>query len=542
MDEIDAQIDEWLLTYGGESVVLGDVLCDRHAIADSPALLYEAHECQSELSYEILRQQSSRLAAALASQGVGRGDRIGVLLPRSPELLIALLAIWRLGAVEVPLFTAFGPEAVRYRLEHSQASILITDAANRQKANDSPSGLRSVFCVSPSDDSHDVDFHEAMKASPEIAAVPLAGDDPFIILYTSGTTGKPKGVPVPVRALAAFHAYMHYSLDLRPGDTFWNISDTAWGYGLWFGVVGALLLGQRMILRNLRFDPGDTYDAIRRLGVTNLAGAPTVFRSLRAAGAPAGFAKGARLRCVSSAGEPLNPELVSWSQAVLGTPIHDHYGQSEVGMVSGFPHHPALAHDLVPGSMGTALPGFHLSVVSDEGSTAPDGVEGELAIDVAASSLYWFSGYFRDPEKTAERFRLGGDRYLTGDTARAESGLLFFGSRTDDVITTSGYRVGPFEVESAILPHPAVKDVAVIGAPDALRGEAVTAFVVLAAGFEPSESLAEELQLFVRNRLSRHSFPRRVIFVDELPRTPSGKVIRGVLREQAAAGTTAPAV
>jgi acetyl-CoA synthetase len=530
MSEVDAQIEEWLLLYGGESVVLGDLLCDRHSVADAAALLYETHGSQSELTYEALGQQSSRLAGALASEGVGRGDRVGVLLPRSPELLIALLAIWRLGAVEVPLFTAFGPEAVSYRLEHSQARALITDTENREKAaNDSLSGVRAVFCVGPTGISHDIDFYEATSASPEVNAVSLTGSDPFIILYTSGTTGKPKGVPVPVRALAAFHAYMHYGLDLQPDDTFWNISDTAWGYGLWFGVVGALLLGQRMILRNVGFDPADTLNAIGRLGVTNLAGSATAFRSLRAAGASSDFAKETRLRCVSSAGEPLNPELVSWSSSVFGTPIHDHYGQSEVGMVSGFHHHPAVAREVIPGSMGTPLPGFELSIVSDDGAQAPDCEEGEVAVVVPMSPLYWFTGYFREPEKT----------YLTADTGRRQDGVFFFASRADDVITTSGYRVGPFEVESAVMAHPAVAETAVLGTPDDLRGEVVTAFVVPIDGVSAGDWLVAEIQELVRARLSKHSFPREVVFVPELPRTPSGKVRRNVLRDEWSKGSFA---
>jgi acetyl-CoA synthetase len=294
-----------------------------------------------------------------------------------------------------------------------------------------------------------------------------------------------------------------------------------------------MLLGQRMILRGKPFDAESVLGAIGSYGVTNLAGAPTAYRAMRAAGVPAGFGDTNKLRVVSSAGEPLNPELLSWSQRELGVAIHDHYGQSETGMTVAFHHDPRLHRDPVPEATGYPSPGFSMVVVGDDGQRCEPGGEGEMAVDIPESPLHWFRGYYRDPERTAERFRHGDRYYLTADAAYADAdGLLHFASRADDVITSAGYRIGPFEVENALIAHDAVTEVAVIGTADELRGEAVTAFVVAAPGVDGDEELAEELQLFVKSRLAKHLYPRHVVFTEELPRTPSGKVRRTVLREQ----------
>jgi acetyl-CoA synthetase len=530
---VDEAVSFWLQRYATATVPLGDLLCDAH---EGIALEYDGPGGPVSMSYGELRERSMRLAGALQETGAADGAPIAVMLPKSPELLVALVAIWRLGAVHVPLFTAFGPDAVSYRIRHSGARIVITDTANRGKFTEPEPERLDIFCVAGPGDTvvaGDHDFAGAVEQGPSRQGISRSGDDLLILLYTSGTTGQPKGVEVPVRALASIHSYMHYGLNVRPDDVFWNIADPGWGYGLWFAVIGPLLLGRTTLLRAVPFDPADALDAAVDRGVTNLAGAPTVFRSIRAAGVPSRFRAGSQLRVVSSAGEPLNAELLEWSARELGAAIHDHYGQSELGMPVGFAHHPELRRDPVPSSMGFAAPGYRVVVLQDRGGEAAPGVQGELAIDLQASPLYWFRGYFRDPDRTAERFRQGARYYLTGDTARLdEAGLLHFASRGDDVITSSGYRIGPFEIESALMAHPAVAEVAVIGTPDELRGEAVTAFVVTAPGAEDTPELVGELQSFVKSRLAAHLYPRRVVFADVLPRTPSGKIKRGVLREQ----------
>jgi acetyl-CoA synthetase len=531
-DTIDTTIADWLQRYGGERVALGQLLCDAHP-ADALALVYDGPAGVQRLTYGELGQQSRRLAGALRQAGVQEGDRVAVMLPKSPELLVSLVAIWRAGAVHVPLFTAFGPEAAGYRIEHSGARLVIADEANREKVDVDGVSVMHVAGEQESVREGDIDFAAAVAHGPALEGVDRAGDDLMIMLYTSGTTGQPKGVEAPVRSLASIHSYMRYGLDLRPDDAFWNIADPGWGYGLWFGLVGPLLLGHATLLRAAPFTPEGVYEAILEHGVTNLAGAPTVYRALRAAGVPDGFKQRSRLRVASSAGEPLNAELLEWSRRELGAAIHDHYGQSELGMVVGFAHHPQLHREPVAGSMGFALPGFSALVLDEQGRQVDRGVDGELAIDVAASPLYWFRGYYKDPERTAERFGHGERHYLTADAAQLdEQGLLRFASRADDVITSSGYRIGPFEIESALMAHPAVAEVAVIGTPDELRGEAVTAFVVSAPGVEGTPELAEELQELVKSRLAKHLFPRHVHFADALPRTPSGKVQRRLLRER----------
>jgi acetyl-CoA synthetase len=525
---IDATIDRWLDCYGGERIELGELLCDAHP-DDATALVYDGPSGVERLSYGELGERSRRLAGALREAGVEAGDRVAVMLAKSPELLVALMAIWRAGAVHVPLFTAFGPDAASFRVRHSGARLAIVAAEHRAKVD--VAGVPTM-CVGAGREG-DLDFAAAVAHAAPFDGVARVAEDLMFLLYTSGTTGDPKGVEVPVRSLASIHSYMHYGLDLRPEDVYWNMADPGWAYGLWYGVVGPLLLGHATLMQGRPFEAETVFATIAEHGVTNLAGAPTVFRALRAAGVPDGFRERSRLGAISSAGEPLNAELLEWSARELGVAIHDHYGQSELGMVVGFAQHAEVHRAPVAGSMGVALPGFAVAVVGEDGEQAAPGVDGELAVDVERSPLMWFHGYYADLERTAERFPHGARWYLTADAARRdEDGLLRFASRADDVITSSGYRIGPFEVENALIAHAAVAEAAVIGTPDELRGEAVTAFVVPVPGQEPTPELAEELAQFVKARLAKHAYPRHVRFLDELPRTPSGKVRRIALRAQ----------
>lgn len=343
---VAAEISALVQTYSAPAR-LGHLLCDAYAGRGREALLYEDAGRQETLSFDELQYRSRNLAAALADRGIGRGDRVAVLLPRSPQLVTALIAIWRLGAVHVPLFTAFGPDAVNYRCEHSGATAVITDTGNRSKLDPSDGRTVAVFCVG-SGEPGDLDFLQATERPGQIDEPVMTAEDSFILLYTSGTTGKPKGVQVPVRALASFHAYMTYAVDLREDDVFWNVSDPGWAYGLWYGVVGPLLLGHTTTLRGGPFDPADALQAVERLGITNLAGSPTFYRAVREHGVDPGFRERTGLRAASSAGEPLSPDLLDWSAEHLGTPIHDHYGQSEVGMAIGWARHPQLAESPGP--------------------------------------------------------------------------------------------------------------------------------------------------------------------------------------------------
>jgi acetyl-CoA synthetase len=535
----------WIDAHSHPTGSVADLLCDRRDGATTALRYEDARGHRQTFTFADLRAHSARFACVLRDVGVARGDRVATLLPKGPELVITTLALWRLGAVHVPLFTAFGPQAIAYRVSKSEARVIVTDAGNRAKLDGMADGtatvdtarVRVVTVAGPGGvppRSGDVPFWNALTAAEPLAeSLTASGEDLFILLYTSGTTGQPKGVEVPVKALAAFEAYMRFGLDLRDDDVFWNIADPGWAYGLYYGLIGPLLLGCATLMVQAPFDAEATYRLLEAYGVTNFAAAPTVYRALRAHGAPAGLAARLRLRVLSSAGEPLNPDVVEWAREHLGVPIHDHYGQTELGMVVNNHHAPALQRPLRRGSMGQAMPGFRMVIVDAEGAELPASTEGQLAVDMEQSPLCWFRGYYRDAERTAERFPAGRRYNYTSDAAsRDDEGYIYFSGRSDDVITCAGYRIGPFEVESALMRHPAVAEAAAVGVPDALRGEVVKAYVVLRTRYAPTAALAEELGSFVKRNLSAHAYPRAIAFVEALPKTPSGKVQRFLLRQQ----------
>jgi acetyl-CoA synthetase len=503
--------------------------CDRHP-PDAVALEWEnQHGERASYTFGELQKRSAQFASFLAAHDVGAGDVVGGLLPRIPELVVTILGTWRAGAVYQPFFTAFGPKAIEHRLKTSQAKLIVTDPANRPKLDEIPNAP-SAAIVLPKNQSlplkpGDFDLHAELARQPtNFEPVLLTGDKLFMLMSTSGTTGLPKGVPVPLKALLAFHVYMTDAIDLRPADRFWNIADPGWAYGLYYAITGPLLLGHATTLYDGPFTAESTYRIISSHRITSLAGSPTAFRLLMAAGPePAASIKG-QLRAVSSAGEPLNPEVIRWFDKHLGAPIHDHYGQTELGMVVN--NHHGLAHDIHPGAAGFAMRGYKMAVLSDDGENLPPLTPGTLAVDIKNSPLLWFTGYLSQPTPAIEN-----GYYRTGDTVElAPDGYFSFIGRSDDVITSSGYRIGPFDVESALIEHPSVIEAAVIGKPDPERTEIVKAHVVLHAGVEPSEELAEELRQFVKHRLSAHAYPREIVFTEQLPKTPSGKIQRFILR------------
>ncbi len=536
----ETQVANWIETYTGSTVSLGDLLCDRHCSdEDRVALRYEdSAGVTVSLTYTELREQSRRCAGALQELGISKGDRVATLVPKSPALLIATVGLWRLGAIHVPLFTAFGPQAIDFRVQNAGVKLIISDLTNRPKLDDLEFDLTIVTIADEEDliPAGDVPFWTILgKAPPLEGSAQLSGDDPMILLYTSGTTGHPKGVPVPVKALAAFQTYYQYGLDVRQDDVIWNIADPGWAYGLYYAVVTPLLLGKTTLIYNGSFSAETTYQIIQKYGVTNFAAAPTVYRALRAAELSDEELGDLRLRVASSAGEPLNPEVMTWAEEELGVPIYDHYGQTELAMMVNNHHHPAMQQPLRPGAMGQSMPGFHAVIVDENGHELAAGKEGQIAIEIEKSPLFWFPGYYNEPEWTAARFTADGRFYLTGDAASMdEDGYIWFSGRDDDVISSAGYRIGPFEVESALMGHPAVAEAAVIGVPDELRGEVVKACVVLRNGYSPSPELEEDLSQFVKGTLSAHAYPREIAFLDELPKTPSGKVQRFLLRQQLA--------
>lgn len=490
----------------------------RHVAADGHVENY---------TFEQLSEMSARLANVLTAQGVGPGDVVAGLLPRTPELVATILATWRLGGVYQPLFTAFGPSAIEHRFKTSGAKVVVTNSANRAKLDGVQNAPKIATVLAPDEalPAGDLDLRRAMLDAPaEFAPVMRKGDDLMMMMSTSGTTGLPKGVPVPMRALLAFGAYMRDAIGLRPTDVFWNIADPGWAYGLYYAITGPLQLGIATTLYEGGFTADSTYDLIDRLGVTSLAGSPTAFRLLMAAGPTAAAKVKGKLRAVSSAGEPLNPEVIRWFAENLDVPIFDHYGQTETGMTVN--NHHGLSHHIRHGSAGFAMPGYRAVVLDDEGRELGPNQPGVLAIDIAQSPLLFFTGYYNKDTPA-----IAGGYYRTGDSVEFEpDGSVSFIGRSDDLITSSGYRIGPFDVESALIEHPAVTEAAVIGVPDPERTEIVKAYVILASGLHGSQELAEELRQHVRNRLSAHAYPRAIDFVTELPKTPSGKIQRFLLR------------
>ena len=499
--------------------------CDRHAKEGRVAVNWlAADDEQGSITFEELKSRSARFANLLTRQGVQPGDRISGLLPRIPELLTVILGAMRAGAVYQPLFTAFGPKAIEHRLEVSKARVVVTDSANRPKLEGITNGLVIVTVGGSAEG--DVDFHESLELeSDQFTPVLREASDPFLMMFTSGTTGPAKAVPVPNSAIFSFAAYMKYGIGLRETDRYWNIADTGWAYGLYYAIFGPLFLGNTTALVDGAFDVERTCRVIKDLDINNLAGAPTAYRMMIAAGDSVPQAIRGRLRVASSAGEPLNPEVVRWFDEQLECPLHDHYGQTEVAMV--LMNHHGLSHDVTPGSAGRPMPGYVLEVVDDEGKPLPPGIAGILAVDRRRSKLFYFPGYLgREGQDWV------GDYYITGDSVeKNQDGSFSFVGRSDDLISSAGYRIGPFDVESCLIEHPSVLESGVVGKPDAERGHIVKAFVVLNQGFAASDELSEALRLHVRERLGGHAYPREIAFVGALPKTPSGKIQRFMLRE-----------
>ncbi|QZI73507.1 AMP-binding protein [Pseudomonas protegens] len=505
--------------------------CDRHALPGRIALFWEGRDGSSATyTFTELQDKAARLANFLLAQGVGKGDKVAGLLPRNVELLITVLATWRIGAVYQPLFTAFGPKAIEHRLNSSQAKVVVTDGVNRPKlleVVDCPTVVTVGGAKGQGIVRGDFSFWAELEQYPaQCEPVLLSGEDPFLLMFTSGTTGPSKALEVPLKAIVAFQAYTRDAVDLRPEDAFWNVADPGWAYGIYFGVTGPLGLGHPITFYDGPFTLESTCRVINKYGITNLTGSPTAYRLLIAGGDQFARSIKGRLRIVSSAGEPLNPEVIRWFAEQLDVVIHDHYGQTELGMV--LCNHHGLDHPVHVGAAGFASPGHRIVVLDEEYRELGVGQPGILAIDRRQSPMCWFAGYAGVPTKA-----FVGDYYLSGDTVELnQDGSISFVGRSDDVITTSGYRVGPFDVESALIEHPAVVEAAVVGKPDPERTELVKAFVVLSEQYRATPELAEELRQHVRKRLAAHSYPREIEFVSDLPKTPSGKLQRFILRNQ----------
>jgi acetyl-CoA synthetase len=489
-----------------------------------------------DFTYGQLERASSRFGEALKAHGIGRGDRVAILLPQTPEAAITHLAVYRIGAVVVPLFTLFGAEGLAFRLKQSGASAAVTDAAHLPKLlalRDACPDLGPVFCTDARE-AGVLGFWQELGRSAE-GPPPLATSaaDPALIAYTSGTTGPPKGVLHAHRVLLGHLPGIemaHEGLGL-PGDCLWTPADWAWLGGLTNLLLPGLARGVTVVAHRMaKFDPDRAAALMRDLGVRNVFLPPTALKLMRQHGAAAAMPK---LRSVTCAGEALGAEMLDWGERVFGRTINEFYGQTECNAVVS---NCAAVMPARPGSTGRAVPGHEVAVIDGDGRPLPPGMAGEIAI--RRPDPVMFLRYWRRPEATAERFL--GDWLRTGDEGTMdEQGYLFFGARSDDVITSSGYRIGPAEIEDCLAGDPAVAMAAVVGVRDPIRTQAVRAFVVTVPG-AGREGLADALVTRVRTRLSPHMAPREIVFVESLPMTATGKIQRRELRTAAEAAESLP--
>ena len=507
-------------------------ICDRHVGTNRAALLVETAAGMAEMSFEHLQDRSRRLANALSAAGVARGDRVGILLPQCPETLIAHLAAYRLGAIALPLFTLFGPEAIEYRLNDSGAKVVVSNAAGIEKLLDVADRLTASPVLISIDERRDGRVLEWGKlvdaASADHTLVATSSEDPAIIVYTSGTTGNPKGVLYAHRTLLGHLPGVELPHDFfpQPGDRMWTPADWAWAGGLMDVLLPSLFHGVPVVAKRLqKFDPEEAFALMAKFDVRNAFMPPTALKMMRQVERPQskfGYA----MRSIASGGERLGQEMLEWGRQTFGFTINEFYGQTEANLTVA---NCASIMPLKDGSMGRPIPGHALEVVDDDGRPVPPGTTGAIA--VKAPDPVFFLRYWNKPEATSEKFSNGW--LLTGDVGhRDEEGYFWFHGRDDDVIISGGYRIGPTEIEDCLMRHPAVAMVAVIGVPDKVRGEVVKAFIVPREGCEIDDALRADVQAFVKSRLSAHEYPRQIEFRTELPLTITGKIRRKDLREE----------
>lgn len=510
---------------------------DRHVAAGhglQPALIWLSRGGKrSVLSYGDLASDAARFANVLRSHGIAAGERMFLLSGRVPALYAATLGALKAGMVVSPLFAAFGPEPVRARMEIGQASVLVTtEDQYRRKIAQWRAGMTSlklVLIIGDAAPEGCVALGPAMAAAPdEFDTAATAPEDTALLHFTSGTTGLPKGVVHVHEAVVAHAETGRLALDLRPGDIYWCTADPGWVTGMSYGIISPLCNRVTLVVDESEFDLERWYSILERERVQVWYTAPTAIRMMMRAGEAAAAGHDfSGLRFLASVGEPLNAECVIWGQRVFGLPFHDNWWQSETGgiMIAN-----TAGMDIKPGAMGKPLPGIEAGIVGHDGggvTELADGAIGELALRPGWPSM--MRAYLGQPERYAKCF--AGGWYLTGDLAMRDSdGYFWFVGRSDDLIKSSGHLIGPFEVESALIEHPAVAEAAVIGVPDETAGEVVKAFVTLKAGFDPGEALERELRGHARKQLGPAVAPREIVFRDSLPRTRSGKIMRRLLR------------
>jgi acyl-coenzyme A synthetase/AMP-(fatty) acid ligase len=511
-----------------------DVVDKWAAEPDKLALVWTDETGHSErYTFADMRRESDRFASVLQGLGMRKGDGVMIVLPRLPQWYVMMVGLMKVGAVPMPGTVLLTEKDYEYRLNMAEARAVIVDAANAPKVDAIRAHCPTLeYCfVLGGPRPGWLDYHTVMAtASPTYTPVVTRSDDPAIIYFTSGTTGGPKMVLHTQASFPLAHIITgKYFLDLRPDDLHWNLSDTGWAKAAYSNLFGPWRMGTAVFIEHSsgRFDAQRTLKLLEQYGITTFCAPPTAYRmlvleDLRQCNL-------SRLRHCVGAGEPLNPEVIEAWKAGTGLTIYDGYGQTEtVILVANYPCLPVK-----PGSMGKPVPGLDVAIVdADTGQQLAPGQEGDIAVRVKPQHpVGLFREYWKNPEETSKSFR--GEWYITGDRGlQDEDGYFWFVGRADDVIISAGYRIGPFEVESALIEHDAVAESAVVASPDEMRGAIVKAFVILAPGYQPSEALATELQEHVKRVTAPYKYPRDIEFVSELPKTISGKIRRVELRQQ----------
>ncbi len=514
---------------------IGHEVCDKWADGSGKtALICEDRSGQVvRYSFDEIKALSNQLANALVKAGLQRGDRIGIFLTQGVETLLAHVAAYKIGAVTVPLFYLFGPDAIEYRLGDSEAKILITDPAGMAKmGNLRPTlpALKEVFYVAEDGGANPADtrclWSSIRSESDQFDIAPTLADDPAIIIYTSGTTGKAKGALHAHRVLLGHLPGVEVSHDQfpQPDDLFWTPADWAWIGGLFDVLMPSLYHGVPVLAKRLeKFEPEAVFALLAKHNVRNVFFPPTALKMLRSVEEPAARWN-YRVRSIASGGESLGGDLIAWGQKVFGLTINEFYGQTECNLTVSSS---SLLYPTKPGTIGKAVPGHDVQIVDASGAVLPAGVTGSIA--VRRGDPVMFLGYWHNPEATQEKF--AGEFLLSGDLGSIDAdGYITYLGRDDDVITSAGYRIGPGPIEECLMRHPAVQLAAVIGVKDEVRTENVKAFLVLKPGHESSPELVKEIQKFVRDHLSAHEYPREIAFVDSLPMTATGKIMRRALK------------
>lgn len=499
---------------------------------DALALIYEGPSGDvRRYTFGELGRLSNRLANAFAAIGIGRGDRVGILLGQRPETALSHVTLYRMGALALPLFTQFGPDALAWRLGDAEAKVVVTDGANIHKVReikDRLPALETIIVTEPDGDTGDHAFWPLLERGAEaFQPVDSAAEDPALIIYTSGTTGPPKGALHAHRAMWGHYPGIEFTHDFFPqtGDLFWTPADWAWGGGLLDCLLPAWHYGVPVLAyRPTRFDPEAALRLMARHGVRNTFLPPTALKMMRQVAKPERL--GARPRSIATGGETVGAELIDWGREVFGLTMNEFWGQTETNLLCG---NSGVVHDIRPGSLGLPMPGHDVEVLDEDGRILPPGVPGVLG--ARGPDPVFLLEYWRNPEATKAKYK--GEWWMTGDVAhKDEDGFIWFKGRDDDVISSGAYRVGPGEIEDCIIRHPAVAMAAVVGMPDDVRGEVPKAFVTLKSGQVASRELAEEIQAFVKTRVAPYQYPRQVEFVTELPLTATGKIVRKELRER----------